>query len=98
MIKSELIQIITARNPHLYHRDVEKVVDAVLDEVAKATEEGGRVEIRGFGTFSVRHRSQRSGRNPSNGTSVIVEEKWVPFFRTGRDLQRRLNPAYDPGP
>ncbi|WP_111785110.1 integration host factor subunit beta [Agrobacterium tumefaciens] len=93
MIKSELIQIITARNPHLYHRDAEKVLAAVLDEIVGALEDGGRVELRGFGTFSVRHRPSRSGRNPRNGKSVFVEEKWVPFFKTSRDLQRRLNPA-----
>jgi integration host factor subunit beta len=93
MIKSELIQIVTDRNPHLYHRDVEKVIDAVLDEIVGALEEGGRVELRGLGTFSVRHRPARSGRNPRNGMSVFVEEKWVPFFKTGRDLQKRLNPA-----
>lgn len=91
MIKSELVQIIATRNPHLYHRDVENIVNSVLDEISKALAEGNRVELRGFGAFSVKHRPARSGRNPRTGDSVSVEEKWVPFFKTGKELRERLN-------
>lgn len=96
MIKSELVNIIAARNPHLYHRDVERIVETVLDDIASALENGDRVELRGFGTFVVRHRSTRSGRNPRTGASVFVEEKWVPFFRAGKELKDRLNVADKP--
>lgn len=93
MIKSELVSLIAARNPHLYHANAEKIVDAVLDEIVETLAEGGRVELRGFGVFSVRHRPSRSGRNPQTGGAVFVEEKWVPFFRTSRELNSRLNEA-----
>lgn len=91
MIKSELVQIISNRNPHLFQRDVENIVNAVFDEIAEALAEGNRVELRGFGAFSVKHRPSRSGRNPRTGDSVDVEEKWVPFFKTGKELRERLN-------
>lgn len=92
MIKSELVQTLATRNPHLYHRDVENIVNAVLDEISKALADGNRVELRGFGAFSVKHRPARSGRNPRTGEAVAVEEKWVPFFKTGKELRERLNP------
>ena len=91
MIKSELVQAVAARNPHLYHRDVENIVNAVLDEITEALSEGNRVELRGFGAFSVKNRPPRSGRNPRTGEPVFVEEKWVPFFKTGKLLRDRLN-------
>jgi len=91
MIKSELVQIITEKNPHLYQRDVEKIVNAILDEITGALASGNRVELRGFGAFSVKNRPARKGRNPRTGESVSVEEKWVPFFKTGKDLRMRLN-------
>ena len=91
MIKSELVQIITEKNPHLYQRDVEKIVNAILDEITDALASGNRVELRGFGAFSVKNRPARKGRNPRTGESVSVEEKWVPFFKTGKDLRMRLN-------
>lgn len=91
MIRSELVHIIAMRNPHLYHRDVERIVDIVLDGIAEALEQGRRVELRGFGIFSVRHRPPRSGRNPKNGEIVFVDDKWVPFFKVGKDMQDRLN-------
>ncbi|WP_331375362.1 integration host factor subunit beta [Sinorhizobium chiapasense] len=98
MIKSELISLIAARNPHLYHADAEKIVDAVLDEITETLAQGGRVELRGFGVFSVRNRPPHSARNPRTGTSVFVEEKWVPFFRPGKEMQNRLNsPEPDAG-
>ncbi|MCR9122189.1 MAG: integration host factor subunit beta [Phyllobacteriaceae bacterium] len=91
MIKSELVQIIANRNPHLYQRDVENIVNAVLDEIGDTLAEGNRVELRGFGTFSVKNRPAREGRNPRTGEKVMVEEKWVPFFKTGKELRNRLN-------
>lgn len=91
MIKSELVQIIANRNPHLFQRDVENIVNAVLNEIAEALAEGNRVELRGFGAFSVKNRPARTGRNPRTGETVAVEEKWVPFFKTGKELRARLN-------
>ena len=93
MIKSELVQIIASRNPHLFLRDVENIVNAVLDEITDALAAGNRVELRGFGAFSVKNRPSRSGRNPRTGDAVFVEEKWVPFFKTGMELRERLNPG-----
>ena len=91
MIKSELIQIIAEQNPHLYQRDVENIVNAILDEISEALSGGDRVELRGFGAFSVKQRDARIGRNPRTGERVEVEEKRVPFFKTGKDLRERLN-------
>jgi len=91
MIKSELVQIVAEQNPHLFQRDVENIVNAILDEISNALSEGNRVELRGFGAFSVKHRAARVGRNPRTGDRVDVEEKWVPFFKTGKDLRERLN-------
>ena len=91
MIKSELVQVIAERNPHLYQRDVENIVSAILEEITAALSRGDRVELRGFGAFSVRNRPARTGRNPRTGEAVEVEEKWVPFFKTGKELRDRLN-------
>jgi len=91
MTKSELIARLAARNPHLYQRDVERIVATVFDEISKALAGGHRVELRGFGAFSVKNRPARTGRNPRTGESVEVEEKWVPFFKTGKELRERLN-------
>ncbi|XAT56924.1 integration host factor subunit beta [Rhodobacteraceae bacterium IMCC1335] len=91
MIRSELIQIITDQNPHLYQRDVERIVNTVFDEITNAMTNGDRVELRGFGAFSVKRRDARVGRNPRTGASVDVEEKHVPFFKTGKLLRDRLN-------
>lgn len=91
MIKSELVARLAQRYPHLYHRDVERVVSTVLDEIAAALAGGDRVELRGFGAFSVKVRPARQGRNPRTGEPVNVEEKRVPFFRTGKELRERLN-------
>ncbi len=91
MIKSELVTIIANRNPHLYQRDVENIVNAVLDEITDTLAAGNRVELRGFGAFSVKSRPAREGRNPRTGDTVLVEEKWVPFFKTGKELRERLN-------
>lgn len=94
MIKSVLIQKVAAANPHLYHRDVEKIVNVILDEIISALETGGRVELRGFGAFTVKHRPARKGRNPRTGKPVNVDEKFVPFFKTGKELRERLNNGY----
>lgn len=91
MIKSELVQKIADKNPHLYHRDVERIVNKVLDEVIVAMKGGARVELRGFGAFSVKERDGRTGRNPRTGESVDVTSKRVPFFKTGKELRIRLN-------
>jgi integration host factor subunit beta len=97
MIKSELIQRLTEENPHLYHRDVERIVSTVFDEIAEALAKGDRVELRGFGAFSVKKRDARMGRNPRTGESVPVPEKHVPFFKTGKELRLRLNRGEDDG-
>ncbi|NIY71883.1 integration host factor subunit beta [Marivivens donghaensis] len=91
MIRSELIQKIADENPHLYQRDVEKIVNTVFETVTDAMAEGNRVELRGFGAFSVKKRDARMGRNPRTGEPVDVEEKHVPFFKTGKLLRDRLN-------
>ncbi|WP_114393257.1 integration host factor subunit beta [Oleisolibacter albus] len=91
MTKSELIQRLAERNPHLYQRDVEKIVTTVFDEITEALARGDRVELRGFGAFSVKRRDARTGRNPRTGESVSVEEKAIPFFKTGKQLRERLN-------
>jgi len=91
MIKSELVVRLAQRYPHLFHRDVERIVSTVLDEVAVALAAGKRVELRGFGVFSVKVRSSRTGRNPRTGQTVSVDEKRAPFFRTGKELRERLN-------
>ncbi len=96
MTKSELIQVIANRNPHLYHRDVERIVSTIFDEISAALARGDRVELRGFGAFSVKHRDARVGRNPRTGDAVQVSEKHIPFFKTGKQLRERLNGSEDP--
>ena len=95
MTKSELIQRLAELNPHLYQRDVERIVTTVFDEVAAALARGDRVELRGFGAFSVKHREARTGRNPRTGAAVDVAEKRVPYFKTGKQLRERLNGGGD---
>lgn len=91
MIKSELVSHIAEANPHLYQRDVERIVNTVLAEISGALARGDRVELRGFGAFLVKHRPARTGRNPRTGEPVHVEAKCVPFFRTGKEMRERLN-------
>ncbi len=91
MIRSELIQKIADENPHLFQRDVEKIVNTIFDQITDALARGDRVELRGFGAFSVKKRDARIGRNPRTGETVPVEEKFVPFFKTGKLLRDRLN-------
>ncbi len=96
MIKSELVQRIATANPHLYQRDVENIVDAILDEITLALARGDRVELRGFGAFSVKNRPARLGRNPRTGAQVSVQEKVVPYFKTGKEMRDRLNKPRTP--
>ena len=91
MIKSELIERISSQNPHLFARDIEKIVTAILDEIVEALRRGDRVELRGFGAFSVKHRGARRGRNPRTGVAVSVAKKAVPYFKTGKEMRERLN-------
>jgi integration host factor subunit beta len=91
MIKSELVQRIATQNPHLYQRDLENIVNAILGTIVDAMARGDRVELRGFGAFSVKHRSARTGRNPRTGVLVSVDRKSVPYFKTGKEMRKRLN-------
>jgi len=97
MTKSELILRIGELNPHLYHRDVERIVTTIFEEITNALAKRDRVELRGFGAFSVKQRDARKGRNPRTGETVAVDEKVVPFFKTGKELRDRLNAKIEPG-
>lgn len=91
MTKSELMAELAAANPHLTVRDVELIVATVFDEITGALARGERVELRGFGAFTVKRRNARTGRNPRTGETVPVEEKAVPFFKAGKELRERVN-------
>ena len=91
MTKSELIQHLAEANPHLYQRDVERIVTTIFDEITTALENGNRVELRGFGAFSVKERGSRVGRNPRSGEVVNVAAKRLPYFKTGKQLREKLN-------
>ncbi|MEK9672190.1 MAG: integration host factor subunit beta [Rhodospirillaceae bacterium] len=91
MTKSELIARLAAENPHLYQRDVERIVSTIFDEITNALAEGNRVELRGFGAFSVKERGSRTGRNPRTGATVHVDAKHIPYFKTGKQLREKLN-------
>lgn len=91
MTKSELIARLAEKNPALYHRDIERIVNTIFDEITAALSRGDRVELRGFGAFSIKGRDARVGRNPRTGASVDVDAKVVPFFKTGKQLRDRLN-------
>ena len=95
MIKSQLVAKLAAENPHLHRGDIERVVTTVLDSIVGALEHGRRVELRGFGAFSVRARPARDGRNPRTGGAVAVRARWAPFFKSGKDLRERLNATGD---
>lgn len=90
MIKSELVQKLAARCPHLYQRDLERVVAVVLDEIVSALKEGDRVELRGFGAFTAKERIARTGRNPRTGFSVEVAAKKAAAFKPGKEIRERL--------
>ena len=91
MIKSELIAKLAEENPHLTQRDIERVVGVILERMIQALEDGGRVELRGFGAFSTRERGARKGRNPRTGEAVDVPEKKVPYFKPGKEMRRVVN-------
>ena len=91
MTKSELIQRLADMNPHLYLRDIEKIVDTVFNEITDALARGDRVELRGFGAFSVKERASRTGRNPRTGETVEVDAKRLPFFKAGLGLRKFIN-------
>ena len=91
MTKSELVARIAEMNPQLYQRDVERIVSTIFEEITGALSRGDRVELRGFGAFSVKARNARVGRNPRTGASVEVNAKTVPFFKTGKQLRDLIN-------
>jgi integration host factor subunit beta len=91
MTKSELIRRLAEQNPHLYERDVERIVATIFEEISSALANGDRVELRGFGALSIKERDARIGRNPRTGETVNVSRKFVPFFKAGKDLRDRLN-------
>ncbi|MBL4692627.1 MAG: integration host factor subunit beta [Magnetovibrio sp.] len=91
MTKSELIEKLAEANPHLYLRDVERIVTTIFDEITGALADGDRVELRGFGAFSVKERGARTGRNPRTGEAVDVPAKYIPYFKTGKQLREKLN-------
>ena len=93
MTKSELIAKLANENLHLFQRDVERIVTTIFDEISNALAQGDRVELRGFGAFSIKERGSRIGRNPRTGESVEVGEKFIPYFKTGKQLRERLNPS-----
>lgn len=91
MLRSELVVKIATENPHLTQSDAERIVHTVFESITETLANGGRVELRGFGAFSVRHRDPRRGRNPRTGEVVAVQATSVPFFKTGKELRDRLN-------
>lgn len=91
MIRSELLQALADDNPELKPEEIEQVVDIFFDEISARLAEGGRVELRGFGTFSTREREARVGRNPRTGEAVDVQAKHVPYFKPGKEMREGLN-------
>src|SRR5439155_22555711 len=93
MTKSELVRKLAEANPQLYHHDVEVIVTLISDLIAAALARGDRIQLRGFGVFSVKHRAARIGRNPRTGASVHVAEKHTPFFRAGQAVAQPVQPV-----
>lgn len=91
MIRSELVQLLARDNPDLSPKEVERIVTSFFDSISKQLSNGGRVELRGFGAFSTRARTERTGRNPRTGASVKVDAKRVPYFKPGKEMRARLN-------
>ena len=91
LIKSQLVQNITDQNPHLYIKDVERIINSIFSEITKSLAQGRRVELRGFGAFSVQKRKERIGRNPRTGDAVNVSAKYIPRFKQGKELRIKLN-------
>ncbi len=96
MLRSELVSRLQQEMQPMKAVDVERAVDVVLEEIANALADGGRVELRGFGAFSVRRREARTGRNPRTGATVTVEAKKVPFFKPGKELRLKVNGGEEP--
>ncbi len=96
MLRSELIDELHSENPHLTRDEVERVIAVFLETIIQTLEQGARVELRGFGAFSTRHRAARKGRNPRTGAPVMVPEKHVPFFRAGKELKEKVNDSRAP--
>ena len=91
MTKSELILKITRKNSFLYQNDIHKIIDTLFDSVTKALYNDDRVELRGFGTFTTKHRNARIGRNPKTGEPVAIPKKKMPFFKMGKSMKERIN-------
>ena len=97
MTKRDLIDEVNKRFPHLSRRDSEVIINAIFDSMVEALAQGDRIEIRGFGSFVVKHRRARQGRNPKSGALVSVAAKRVPFFKVGKELRLRVDgKPYDP--
>lgn len=97
MTKSELIDILAAAQDHLPYKDVEEAVRKILERMSTALASGERIEIRGFGSFSLHYRPPRVGRNPKTGDSVALSGKHVPHFKPGKELRDRVNQAFQDG-
>ncbi|MHB8621968.1 MAG: integration host factor subunit beta [Sulfuricaulis sp.] len=95
MTKSELISLLAAKQPQLDYRDVELAVKELLEQMSVALSSGDRIEVRGFGSFSLHYRPPRTGRNPKTGASVQVPDKFVPHFKPGKELRERVNDGTD---
>ena len=91
MTRSQLIEQLAAQNPHLAHREAERIVNAIFETIAAALAQGDRIELRGFGSFTVKERAPRVGRNPRTGETVQVPAKLYPYFKSGKGLRRRIN-------
>ena len=91
--KPKLVARLAKKRPHLSHGDLDRIVTTILDEISAAMVRGDRVELRGFGTFGVKRRDARQGRNPRTGAEVSVEAKAMPYFKTGKQLRDRLKPG-----
>lgn len=98
MTKSDLIELLARQQPQLAHKDVEQVVKCVLEHLSQAIAAGQRIEIRGFGSFSLHHRPPRTGRNPKTGDTVALDSKFIPHFKPGKELRDRVNATRDRTP
>ena len=96
MTKSELIEVLARKQPQLAYRDIELAVKTILEYMSASLSSGERIEIRGFGSFSLHFRPARSGRNPKSGEPVSLLEKYVPHFKPGKELRERVNNRYNP--
>ena len=93
MTRSELVTSVVERLPYLTHKDAEIIVDRIFDSMVEALAQGERIEIRGFGSFAVKHRDPREGRNPRTGETVHIPAKRLPHFKLGKELYERINPT-----